>query len=79
MQVIDNEKFIKPIVITAKYRYIKLKNQLHVFLISQATERSFAKMAVKVGDYMRPKHLNGLAHYLEHLLFINTKKYPKID
>lgn len=33
-------------------------------------------MYVKVGNLHDPPHANGLAHFLEHMLFLGTKKYP---
>eukprot|EP00920_Eleutheroschizon_duboscqi_P034499 GHVT01082748.1.p1 GENE.GHVT01082748.1~~GHVT01082748.1.p1 ORF type:complete len:919 (+),score=103.84 GHVT01082748.1:336-2759(+) len=33
-------------------------------------------MDVNVGSIHDPKHLPGLAHYLEHMLFLGTEKYP---
>ncbi|KAH8584578.1 peptidase insulinase like peptidase, partial [Cryptosporidium sp. chipmunk genotype I] len=80
LQVINDENFNKPITSNRTFRYIKLGNELEVFLVSDAiTEMSSAKMAVRVGSYMEPDSLPGLAHYLEHLLFINTEKYSELD
>lgn len=80
LEVLGDEKFKKPLVSDKKFRFIKLKNDLKVFLISQSNSReSFAKMAVKVGDFKSPNSLPGMAHYLEHLLFINTESYPELD
>lgn len=33
-------------------------------------------MYVGVGNLYDPQHANGLAHFLEHMLFLGTKKYP---
>jgi secreted Zn-dependent insulinase-like peptidase len=34
-------------------------------------------IAVGVGYLCDPPHLGGLAHFLEHMLFMGTKKYPR--
>ncbi|KAL9186105.1 hypothetical protein ACHAXT_005343 [Thalassiosira profunda] len=33
-------------------------------------------LLVNVGSYSDPPHLQGLAHYLEHMLFLGTEAYP---
>ena len=33
-------------------------------------------MHVGVGSLYDPPQANGLAHFLEHMLFLGTKKYP---
>jgi insulysin len=60
------------------YRYLELDNKLKVLLISDpATEKSAAAMDVYVGANQNPKDRAGLAHFLEHMLFLGTKKYPQ--
>lgn len=34
-------------------------------------------MYVNIGNLYDPPHINGLAHFLEHMLFLGTKKYPE--
>jgi hypothetical protein len=34
-------------------------------------------MAVGVGSFTDPAEMPGLAHYLEHMLFMGSDKYPK--
>lgn len=60
------------------YAYTTLDNGLTVILVSDPlAERSAASLAVKAGSYHDPdKHL-GLAHLLEHMLFLGTEKYPE--
>ncbi|KAI8375164.1 Metalloenzyme, LuxS/M16 peptidase-like protein [Blakeslea trispora] len=61
-----------------EYRLIRLTNQLQVLLIQDLqTDRASASLDVHVGSHSNPKHLQGLAHFCEHLLFLGTKKYPK--
>lgn len=59
------------------YRYLVLDNQLRVLLISDpVTEKSAAALDVNVGANQNPADRAGLAHLLEHMLFLGTKKYP---
>jgi insulysin len=59
------------------YRYLVLDNQLRVLLISDPlTEKSAAAMDVNVGANQNPVERAGLAHFLEHMLFLGTEKYP---
>ena len=59
-----------------QYRYIKLTNGLKCILVhDKDVERSSASMYVGVGNLSDPRHVNGLAHFLEHMLFLGTKKY----
>ena len=59
------------------YRYLTLPNQLNVLLISDShTERSAASVDVHVGSRQDPEDYQGLAHFLEHMLFLGTEKYP---
>ncbi|KAF8947270.1 Insulinase (Peptidase M16) [Haplosporangium gracile] len=84
---VPNEKgthadFIKPIEQSLNddrhYRLIRLKNDLEVMLIQDPTvDKSAAALDVHVGHLSDPKNLQGLAHFLEHLLFMGTAKYPK--
>ena len=59
------------------YRFLKLSNNLRCILVSDKdVEKSAACMYVNVGSLYDPPHVNGLAHFLEHMLFLGTKKYP---
>lgn len=59
------------------YRYLVLDNQLRVLLISDPeTEKSAAALDVNVGANQNPADRAGLAHFLEHMLFLGTEKYP---
>ncbi|NIR96621.1 MAG: hypothetical protein GWO39_00585, partial [Gammaproteobacteria bacterium] len=40
-------------------------------------ERSAASLAVRVGSLDDPPERPGLTHFLEHMLFLGTEKYPK--
>lgn len=61
-----------------EYRYLVLENQLRVLLISDpTTEKSSAALNVNVGANQNPPDRQGLAHFLEHMLFLGTEKYPQ--
>lgn len=62
-----------------EYRYVKLKaNGLPTILISDKNaEKASAALQVAVGSLTEPKEFLGLAHYLEHILFLGTEKYPE--
>ncbi|KAF8953411.1 Insulinase (Peptidase M16) [Haplosporangium bisporale] len=61
-----------------EYRLVQLNNQLQVLLIHDAeADKSAAAMDVHVGHLSDPDNLQGLAHFLEHLLFLGTEKYPR--
>lgn len=80
LEVVDDKDFTKPVTSDKKYRFIKLQNELLVFLISHSSaSEASARMGVRVGYFKDPDSLPGLTHYLEHLLFINTEKYPELD
>jgi len=58
---------------------LTLENGLDVFLVSDPdVHRSAAALAVGVGHLHDPLEKQGLAHYLEHMLFLGTKKYPEV-
>lgn len=60
------------------YRYLTLPNQLQVLLISDPeTEKSAASLDVQIGAHQNPPEREGLAHFLEHMLFLGTEKYPQ--
>jgi protease III len=61
-----------------QYAAMLLPNNLQVVLVSDPTlENSSASLAVGVGSAQDPKNQMGLAHYLEHMLFLGTEKYPE--
>lgn len=61
------------------YQSIILDNQLEVVLVSDPSiEKSAAALSVKVGSFQEPEAFGGLAHYLEHMLFLGTRSYPDV-
>jgi protease-3 len=62
------------------YAAMMLANNLQVVLVSDPTlENSAASLAVGVGSAQDPEGQQGLAHYLEHMLFLGTTKFPEPD
>lgn len=60
------------------YLTFTLPNQLKVLVISDPdTDKAAASVDVSVGSNANPKNRLGLAHFLEHMLFLGTKKYPE--
>ncbi len=60
-----------------QYRTFVLPNQLEVLLVSDPTaEKSAAALSVGVGLLQDPMTQQGMAHYLEHMLFLGTERYP---
>ncbi|EAR82571.1 insulysin, insulin-degrading enzyme (macronuclear) [Tetrahymena thermophila SB210] len=61
-----------------KYKLIKLPvNDIEILLISDpTTDKSSAAVNVNAGQLQDPIERQGLAHFLEHMLFLGTKKYP---
>ena len=61
----------------SSYRHLVLDNGLRVILLSDPDlNKSSAGMAVGAGSYNDPEDRAGLAHFLEHMLFLGTEKYP---
>lgn len=73
---VDN--IIKSVEDKRLYRGVQFNNDLKVLLISDpTTDKSAAALDVNIGFMSDPKHLPGLAHFCEHMLFLGTEKYPQ--
>ncbi|NQZ86221.1 MAG: insulinase family protein [Colwellia sp.] len=60
-----------------QYKTLTLSNGLRVLLVhNEQTNKSAAALAVNVGHFSDPIDREGLAHFLEHMLFLGTKPYP---
>jgi secreted Zn-dependent insulinase-like peptidase len=70
----------KPPLDDRSYRMVELDNGLRAVLISDAdTDMAAAALDVHVGQFTDPADREGLAHFLEHMLFMGTEKYPDVD
>lgn len=73
-------EIVKPRTDKREYKNVVLNNSLQVLLISDPeTDKCAASMNVCVGSFSDPKGLEGLAHFLEHMLFYASEKYPLED
>ncbi|WP_280554406.1 insulinase family protein [Halomonas sp. 25-S5] len=62
------------------YRALTLDNGLSVLLVSDPeADQAAASLNVGVGSAQDPEDLAGLAHFLEHMLFLGTDAYPESD
>ncbi len=75
-----------PVVVTKSpndersYRFLVLDNELRVLLVSDpSADMAAASLVVLRGSFHEPAEFAGLAHFLEHMLFIGTEKYPEVD
>ncbi|HSG52526.1 MAG TPA: insulinase family protein [Rheinheimera sp.] len=74
----DNHHILQSPNDSNQYRYLKLNNGLAVVLVQQDdAEKSAAALTVNVGHFDDPINREGLAHFLEHMLFLGSGKYPK--
>lgn len=70
----------KPINDHRLYRHITLPNKMEALAISDSKcDKASCAMACRVGSLFDPADVPGLAHFLEHMLFLGTEKYPQED
>ena len=60
------------------YHSLTLNNGLKVLLIQDLdSDKSAASLTVNAGHFDDPENRQGLAHFLEHMLFLGTDLYPE--
>lgn len=60
-----------------QYQILKLDNGIEAILISDpSAAKAAAALSVGVGLLHDPMSQQGMAHYLEHMLFLGTERYP---
>lgn len=70
-------KILTPSLASRSTCKLRLNNGLEAYLVSDPNaEESAAALAVAVGSWSDPKEYPGMAHFLEHMLFMGTKAYP---
>ncbi|WP_413737204.1 pitrilysin [Sodalis sp. RH21] len=61
-----------------QYQAVRLANDMTVLLVSDPQAvKSLSAIAVPVGSLENPDNQLGLAHYLEHMILMGSKKYPQ--
>ena len=71
---------IKSPIDDREYRHVVLPNNLRAFLIhAPGSDRAAAAASVARGSDHDPDAHEGLAHFVEHMLFVATEKYPQVD
>lgn len=64
----------------AEYRAVELANGMTVLLISDPNaNKSIMAAALPIGSKDDPITQQGMAHYLEHMIFMGSKRYPDVD
>jgi secreted Zn-dependent insulinase-like peptidase len=57
------------------YRGLELSNEMHVVLISHPNiDKAAAALDVSIGSLADPRDVPGIAHFLEHMLFMGSTK-----
>ncbi|MGV4200693.1 MULTISPECIES: pitrilysin [Citrobacter] len=65
---------------TRQYQAVRLDNGMVVLLVSDPQAvKSLSALVVPVGSLEDPDDHQGLAHYLEHMCLMGSKKYPQPD
>ena len=63
-----------------QYQAVQLDNGMVVLLVSDPQAvKSLSALVLPVGSLEDPKDHQGLAHYLEHMTLMGSKKYPQPD
>ncbi|EWZ78148.1 hypothetical protein FOWG_17524 [Fusarium oxysporum f. sp. lycopersici MN25] len=66
----------KPSLYDRDYRVIRLDNELEALLVHDPeTDKASAALDVNVGNFSDESDIPGMAHAVEHLLFMGTKKF----
>ncbi|KAI8104302.1 hypothetical protein M9434_002862 [Picochlorum sp. BPE23] len=72
--------FDVPLVDENAYRHVQLSNDMQCLLVSDPlADKAAAACDVRVGSLSDPENVPGLAHFLEHMLFYSSAKYPVED
>jgi insulysin len=68
----------KSLIDKAEYRHSTLKNNVRVLTVSEpGLDKCSCALSVRTGSFDNPESIQGLAHFLEHMLFMGTEKYPR--
>ena len=64
---------------TREYRFVTLKNGIEAILVripEGQSSKAAVSVSVNVGSMSEPDECGGLAHFVEHCVFLGNKKYP---
>ncbi|OAA74612.1 a-pheromone processing metallopeptidase Ste23 [Akanthomyces lecanii RCEF 1005] len=71
------DRLEKPSLDDRQYRVVRLENGLEALLVHDPeTDKASAALDVNVGSFSDEDGMPGMAHAVEHLLFMGTKKFP---
>ncbi|MCJ8339605.1 MAG: insulinase family protein [Pseudomonadales bacterium] len=77
VQSINASEIIKSPNDNRQYQSFTLANHLQVLVISDPqTDKAAVSLDIDIGSNSNPANRPGLAHFLEHMLFLGTEKYP---
>lgn len=69
---------IKPINDSRQYKGSILKNGIkYIIFNDDKLTKSFVSVCIHAGTFHSPKGYDGLPHFLEHMLFMGSAKYPE--
>ena len=69
------DRLDKPLLDNRSYRVLKLPNQLEALIIHESiTDEAIRSMDINVGKFSDVEGVPGIAHAVEHLLLMGTKK-----
>lgn len=68
---------IQPEGDTRKFTGLKLNNRMEAILVSDSSaDKSIVSVTLKAGFKTDPKKVPGMAHFIEHLLYLGSVSYP---
>ncbi len=74
----SNLEILTPSLGKRKMAKIRLENGLEAYLISDpGADQSAAALSMEVGSWNDDPNYPGIAHFLEHLLFMGSETYPE--
>ncbi|KAF7456970.1 Insulinase (Peptidase family M16) family protein [Cryptosporidium felis] len=77
LEVVEDSRFEKSEGCSFKCKFQKMSNGLENFLVScEKLSGTSINLVVKVGSAMEGREVDGLAHFLEHSLFLGTERFP---
>ncbi len=79
-QIVDDKALLPILTPTLEKRKVGklvLENGMQVYLVSDpGIDQSASAVSVRAGAWNDPKEYPGMAHFLEHMLFMGTAAYP---